>query len=391
MAVAGPTVYFLTACCLALCFLTVCSWSQQATPGTLAPPGAVPTAQPASPSIAASTAAPAAIPDAPQAQPSQATPPQDTPLPGQPPTAAGSISGAVKGQDGSVYQGVRVTLTANGPHAPPPQTQATDPNGAFHFAPVPPGPFRLSFTSTGFATQTVSGILRPGQSYTAPTVVLPVANTSNSVHVSASQGEIAQAQLNIEEKQRVLGVIPNYYVTYDPHAAPLTTRQKYQLAWKSSIDPVTWAATGIFAGIEQADNTFADYGQGAQGYAKRFGAGYADTFIGTMLGGAVLPSIWKQDPRYFYKGTGSVSSRVWYSFYNSVMCKGDNGHWQVNYSSIIGSLAAGGISNLYYPASDRDGAALTFESAGLGIASSIVQNLFQEFLIKKLTPTARAK
>src|SRR6202042_3601118 len=111
--------------------------------------------------------------------------------------------------------------------------------------------------------------------------------------------------------------------------------------------------------IQQADNSFSGYGQGAQGYGKRYGAAYADFVTGTFLGSAVLPSVLKQDPRYFYKGTGSTRSRVLYAMANAVICKGDNGHWQADYSGILGALAAGGISNLYYPASSRSGAGLT--------------------------------
>ena len=183
-----------------------------------------------------------------------------------------------------------------------------------------------------------------------------------------------------------MGVIPNFYVSYDPHAAPLDTRQKFQLAWKTNIDPITWLMTGAVAGVEQADNTFAGYGQGAQGYAKRFGADYTLNFTDTMLAGAVLPSLFKQDPRYFVKGTGSVNSRIWYAIANSVICKGDNGHWQADYSAILGGLASGGIANLYYPAADKANLSVTFESAGLGILSGAAQNLFQEFIVRKLTP-----
>jgi hypothetical protein len=208
---------------------------------------------------------------------------------------------------------------------------------------------------------------------------------SSEVDVTATREEIATEELKQEETQRVLGVIPNFYVTYVPDAPPLTRRQKYNLAWRSSIDPVTFLAVGFFAGIEQADNSFAGYGQGSEGYAKRYGAGYADSFIGAMIGGAILPAWWKQDPRYFYKGTGTSRSRVRYAIANAVVCKGDNGHWQANYSGIIGGLAAGGISNLYYPPSDR-GAALTFENALFNTGMSAVQNLFQEFVVRKLTP-----
>ena len=81
-----------------------------------------------------------------------------------------------------------------------------------------------------------------------------------------------------------------------------------------------------------------------------------------MIGDAILPSILKQDPRYFYKGSGTTRSRILYALANAVVCKGDNGHWQPDYSGILGSLAAGGISNLYYPASNRNGVQLTFEN-----------------------------
>jgi hypothetical protein len=93
----------------------------------------------------------------------------------------------------------------------------------------------------------------------------------------------------------------------------------------------------------------------------------------------------KQDPRYFYKGTGTKRSRLMYAIANSVICKGDNGRWEANYSSILGSLAAGGISNLYYPEADR-GAGLTFENTLIGIGTTAAANILQEFVIKKLTP-----
>lgn len=298
-----------------------------------------------------------------------------------------SIRGVVTSTDGAVYEGAHVALALSHDEDPTETTQKTDSEGAFNFAGLSAGTFRLTVSSSGFVTQVVTGVLHEGESFDARTIVLPVANAASEVLVSGgSQAEIAQAQLNFEEKQRVLGFFPNFYVSYDHSAVPLTTRQKYQLAWRTEIDPVTWAMTGWIAGIEQADNTFAGYGQGMQGYGKRFGANYADGFVGTMLGGAILPSWFKQDPRYFYKGTGSVMSRAMYAIANSVICKGDNGHWQANYSGILGGLAAGGISNLYYPASDHSGVEVTFENALIGTAEGAVQNLFQEFVVRRLTP-----
>jgi hypothetical protein len=300
--------------------------------------------------------------------------------------AMASMHGVVTSTEGAVYEGALVLLERSGSGAPATSTQ-TDGNGAFSFANLPPGAFKLTVSAPGFQTRSVSGELLAGQDFDAHTIALPVAAATNEVRVSAeSQAEIAQEQLNIEEKQRVLGVFPNYYVSYDRHAEPLNARQKYQLAWRTSIDPVTWLMTAAVAGGEQAANTFAGYGQGAQGYGKRFGANYADGFTDNMIGGAILPSLLKQDPRYFYKGTGSIASRAMYAIANAVICKGDNGRWQPNYSGILGGFAAGGISDLYYPASNRSGVQVTFANALIGTAEGAMQNLAQEFIVRRLTP-----
>ncbi|MGA8409881.1 MAG: hypothetical protein WB680_22100, partial [Candidatus Acidiferrales bacterium] len=215
-----------------------------------------------------------------------------------------------------------------------------------------------------------------------------VATAITEVRVTPlSPVELAEAQLKEEEKQRVFGVLPNFYVTYVSDAAPLTSKQKFKLAWRSSIDPVTFAVTGAVAGLQQAQNDYSGYGQGAAGYGRRYGAAYGNAVAGTFIGGAILPSLLKQDPRYFYKGTGTTRSRVLYAIANAVICKGDNGRWQANYSAIIGSLAAGGISNLYYPAQNRDGAALTFENTLIGIGESAAVNIIQEFIVPRFTPS----
>src|SRR6266446_5478637 len=197
---------------------------------------------------------------------------------------------------------------------------------------VAPGPFGITITSTGFATQASAGILRPGENYTVPQIAMALATAVTEVRVIVSRAEIAEDQIKAEEKQRVLGVVPNFYVSYDHHAVPLNSKQKFELAWKTTVDPVSFGVTGAIAGIQQAQNDFSGYGQGAQGYGKRFGASYANFVASTYIGGAILPSLLKQDPRYFYKGSGSKRSRMLYAIANSVICKGDNGHWQPNYS-----------------------------------------------------------
>lgn len=315
-----------------------------------------------------------ALPDSPEAQ---VSPEQSSP---------GSIHGVVVNPQGTVYEGVRIELAQADSPGQPVRVATSDSDGRFSFAEVQPGAFKLTVSAKGFATQVVSGVLHSGESYEAEAIVLHISTAASEVRVTASPQEIALEQFHLEEKQRVLGVVPNFYVTYVPNAPPLTTKQKFDLALKTSVDPATFVLTGIWAGAQQGNDTFSGYGQGAQGYAKRYAANYTDGFVSTMLGAAILPSLLKQDPRYFYKGTGTIRSRTLYALEMSVMCKGDNGRRQVNYSAILGSLAAGGISNLYYPANDRNGVGLTFENAALGIAGDAAVNLLQEFLIRKLTP-----
>ena len=261
----------------------------------------------------------------------------------------------------------------------------SDDNGQFSFANVAPGAFQLTITSLGFTTQASAGVLRPGESYNAPQISMTLATAVTEVRVVPTRTEVAEDQIKAQERQRVLGVVPNFYVSYYHNAVPLSPRQKFELAWKTTVDPVSFGVTGAIAAIQQAQNDFSGYGQGAQGYAKRYGAAYADFVASTYIGGAILPALLKQDPRYFYKGSGSKRSRMLYAIANSVICKGDNGHWQPNYSNIIGSLAAGGISNLYYPADNREGAELTFENGLIGIGESAAVNLLQEFVMRKLT------
>jgi hypothetical protein len=177
---------------------------------------------------------------------------------------------------------------------------------------------------------------------------------------SRSQRDQAEMQLNQEVHQRILGVVPNFNTTDNQNAAPLSARQKFRLAFRSAVDPFTFVAVAADAGISQAENSFPGYGQGAAGYGKRFGASYADSFDGTLWGNAILPALLHQDPRYFRKGTGNFTGRLLYAVSTTVWARNDNGTWGPNYANVAGSIVAGGISNLYYPSSDR-GVGLTFQ------------------------------
>src|SRR6267154_379250 len=296
---------------------------------------------------------------------------------------SGKITGTIVDPTGAPVPGASVKLSHE--DQSPDQEALTRDDGQFSLANVAPGAFHLAITSAGFAPQASSGILQSGESHTVPQIALALATAVTEVRVVLSRTEVAEDQIKVQEKQRVLGVVPNFYVSYDHHAVPLTSKQKFELAWKTTVDPVSLGVTGAIAGIQQAQNDFSGYGQGAQGYAKRLGAAYGDFVASTYIGGAILPSLLKQDPRYFYKGSGSKRSRILYALATSVISKGDNGHWQANYSGILGSLAAGGISNLYYPAHDR-GAGLTFENTLIGIGATATANVLQEFVVRKLTP-----
>ena len=302
-----------------------------------------------------------------------------------PDTAAktGAISGTVVDKDGAEVPNAAVVLTEGSFSL----QSVSGGDGSFAFKDVPAGSFDLSISHSGFATQHQSGILQPGDQEVIPPIQLVVATTIE-VNVTQTREEIAEDQIHVEEKQRIFGVVPNYYVSYVPDAAPLNSRQKFQLSWKFAVNPFAFGVSGVIAGIEQANNSFRGYGQGAQGYAKRFGATYADFVSGTFFGNAIFPTLLKQDPRYFYKGTGSKKSRFLYALANAVITKGDNGHWQPNYSSVLGSLAAGGLSNLYHPASNRNGVGLTFENTLIGIGGSAMAGVMEEFFSKKLTPHA---
>lgn len=301
--------------------------------------------------------------------------------------ASGSIAGTVLDGNGAEIQGARVELT--GQSGSLNQVSESGSDGQFMFRGVPAGRFKLMVTGPGWGTFVSSEIqLHDGEFRIVPGVVLPMATAVTQVTVVGDKTELSVEQVHIALQQRVLGVLPNFYSSYDWHAPPMLAKQKYQLAFRSLIDPVTVAGVAAVAGAEQINNTFSGFGPGAQGYAKRFGAAYANEASTRMLGSAVFPALFHEDPRYFYKGTGSVGSRTWYAMSGAVMTRDDNGAWRPNYARILGTFAAGGLSNLYYPAADR-GAALTFENGAIALAAHAGTNLVREFVLKRFTTQAR--
>jgi hypothetical protein len=265
------------------------------------------------------------------------------------------------------------------------RTIVTPESGFFEFDGVKPGaPCRIIVHAEGFADSISPAItLEPGQSDLIGAIQLRIATARTTVEVTYNPVEIATEQVKVEEKQRILGILPNFYISYDPNAEPLTTELKFRLALKVSIDPVTIAGVALIAGAKQAANS-PDYGQGAAGYGKRFGATAADGLTDIMIGGAILPSLLRQDPRYFYKGTGTARSRLRHAMLSPFVARGDNGKWQPNYSSLGGDLSSAAIANTYYPRSNR-GPGLVFSNFAIGTAERIGADVAQEFLLGKFT------
>ena len=257
--------------------------------------------------------------------------------------------------------------------------------GAFALNGLPAGAtLRLTIKASGFGDWNSDAIvLTSGQMLDLQSVKLIVAATISSVS-AATPEKVAIEQVQLAEHQRLFGLLPNFYVAYDTRFVPLSPKLKFRLALRTSVDPATFLGAGFLAGIDQASDVAPHYEQGASGYGKRFGAAYTGATIDIVLGGAILPVLFHQDPRYFYQGKGTKKSRMMHAMSSPFVAKGDNGRWQMNISSIGGDLGASAMTNLYYPKSDRGGGLVIkgfLEATGARIASSVLQ----EFVFRKLT------
>lgn len=300
-----------------------------------------------------------------------------------------SVSGTVRDARGDVFPDVPVALVARDDTTVD-RVTTTDNKGAFTFAELPPATYHVKISVAGLEPFTSDPLLLAGgERRELPVIAMPIARKTTTVDVVATRSQVAQAQVGQQEKQRVLGFLPNYYTSYIWNAAPMTPKLKFHLSLRAATDPVTFLVVGGIAGVEQAHKTFPGYGQGFEGYAKRFGATYADVVIGRMLSKAILPAVLHQDPRYFYRGSGTIRSRILYALEFAVICRGDNGRLQPNYSVVLGSFAAAGLSNLYRTSEDRQ-AGLTFRNGLIIIGSGAVQNVMREFFSRKLTPNVPA-
>ncbi len=298
-------------------------------------------------------------------------------------TGSGTISGVVTDPTGAAIDNARVQLVDSKGTTVRETRTAT--NGEFTFNTLPQGTFSLEVTAAGFASfKSGSVSLMDTQAYVAPTITLPIGASTSEVEVRANDPRVADAQVKAAERQRVLGFVPNFYTSYVYDAVPLTSKQKYTFAIRDTLDPSRFIGTAIGAGIEQANDSFKGYGYGAAGYGKRYAALYGDGLFSDILSHAVFPALLKQDPRYFYQGSGSVKSRFIHAVSFAVVIRSDSGRTVPNYSYLLADLGAGSLSNLYYPHADR-GAGLVFTNTAIGIAGRAAGALVYEFILPRLT------
>ncbi|HEX4310129.1 MAG TPA: carboxypeptidase-like regulatory domain-containing protein [Acidobacteriaceae bacterium] len=301
--------------------------------------------------------------------------------------APSTIEGTVVSTNGDVVEGARVVLSEpGGAHS---RTTESGSNGQFAFEGLPAETFKLTVSGPGMGTVVSEGItVEAGETRFLPKVILPFNAGVTEVRVTANREEIAEEEVHLEESQRVLGIVPNFYSSYDWNAPPLSAKQKFQLAFRSEMDPMTFAGAAAVAGAEEYRGIYPGYGTGFSGFGKRFAAQYANDFDSKMIGSAVLPSLLHQDPRYFYKGTGTVRSRALYAIRSAFICRGDNGREEFDYSHILGDFSTGAMSNIYYPEAN-EGAGLILTNGLIEIGGAAGTNLIREFLLRGLTTHAR--
>lgn len=297
-------------------------------------------------------------------------------------TISGTISGAVVDASDDPIPGATVVLQ---PPAGDRLSAVTKDDGTFAFDGAPASAAcQITVTAEGFADWNSSVTLEPGQNKTLGEIRLRILAVQRAVTVSYSSKEVAAQQIKAEEQQRVLGFIPNLYVTYEPHPEPLTGSMKFHLAYKNLTSPFFFGRTVAWAGVQQARDDPSEWHQGAKGYSKRLGAAFADAAIGGLISNAVLPSLLHQDPRYFYQGSGTKKSRAFHAMSSPFVCKGDNGKLQPNYSQWGGSLIGYSIATAYYPGSNRN-AGHIFQTFGIDMGLHVFGSLAQEFLLGKFT------
>jgi len=302
-------------------------------------------------------------------------------------TASASISGTVLDSNGDVIQDARVQLSRAETTGTLTEVKSGT-TGQFGFSHLDPGTYVVTVYGNAMTTFVSAPItVHATESVTVPHVVLGVSATTTSITV-VDKEQASIEQVRIAEQQRVFKVFPNFYSSFDPNAPPMLTRQKYRLGVRTLIDPVTFMSTAAIAGAEQYQNVFSSFGGGFEGYAKRYGAAYANHASSEMFTRAIFPSIFHTDPRYFIQGTGSTRDRALHAVSSTFVTRSDSGARRINFSQILGEFAASGLSNAYFPAKER-GVSLVLVNGFAGLGGNMLDNLLREFVLNHLTSRAK--
>lgn len=203
--------------------------------------------------------------------------------------------------------------------------------------------------------------------------------TAAALNLGAQENTGAQEKVQPEtEDKRILFFFTNHRTTNDSvEPATLTPRGKLAIAWDDATDQAIFAQTFLLSGIGQATDSNPSFGQGVEGYAKRFGTTYADFAIENLMTEGIFPTLLHQDPRYFRRYEGSRRSRLGYAISRLFITRSDSGRSQFNYSEVLGAATSLAISNAYYPDSRSLGNNLGRYATQLGFDAA--SNVLKEF------------
>lgn len=324
----------------------------------------------------------AALPEAPEAQVATRNVPGPT-------ASTASVGGTVLDPNGNPVQSAHVQLDlADGTTA----VRRTDTNstGGFEFTGIAPGTYRVTVTGNGltkYVSQPVAA--QADQPVSLPNIVMSLEGSTTTVTVMDPEAASIE-QERIAVQQRVFGVFTNFYSSFDWNAPPMLPKQKYTLATRTVIDPITFLITGGVAAVEQWRNVFPSFGGGWSGYGKRYGTAYANHVASEMFTRAIYPSIFHQDPRYFVMEKGSTRQRALHAMGSTFVTRSDRGGHRFNYSEVLGDLSAAALAEAYYPPRERGPSVFVVNGFG-AIGGNMVDNLFREFLFNNLTRRAKGQ
>jgi len=286
---------------------------------------------------------------------------------------------------GGLIPGAHVVAARAG--APESESQEATANsvGRFRFADLAPGSYSVTISSPGFENYRIQNItLKPGDTYELPEVALPIARTSADATVTLTETQIAEAELNDELHQRVLGILPNYYTSYIWDAAPLNMRQKFKLAIRSATDPVFFATTALSAGIQQATSSNPEYGSGPSGYFELYASDYGGALVGRVVTSVLLNSLFHEDPRYFVMTNGSVVRRSWHAISSTFLQRGDDKKFHPAYANFMGGAISAVVVSTWHPDSTTSVGTRVLNDTVLDLGGLAIRNLAREFLFRHL-------